>query len=103
MAASSQKAAEAVQLYFETRSPVTVIRTMHKRYPNDENMSKLQVLRLVKRFQQTGSVQDGRHNNTGKARTSGSVENIADVQKIIEQTPQRSVRQVFSDVSNKSS
>ena len=102
MAASSQKAAEAVQLYFETSSPVTVIRTMHKQYPKDKKLSKQQILRLVKRFQQTGSVQDSRHYNTGRPRTSRSAENIADVEKIIEETPQKSVRQVLGDVTNTS-
>ena len=54
MATSSKKAAEVVKLYFETKSPVTVIRRMQKLYPEDERLTKVQIHRLVKRFEQTG-------------------------------------------------
>ena len=36
---------------------------MQKLYPEDERLTKVQIHRLVKRFEQTGSVQDNRHNN----------------------------------------
>lgn len=57
---SKQKAAEVVKLYFETHSPVKVIRVMRKGHPSDTKLTKLQVHRLVRRFQQTGSEEDAR-------------------------------------------
>lgn len=61
---SKQKAAEVVKLYFETHSPVKVIRVMRKGHPSDTKLTKLQVHRLVRRFQQTGSEEDARLKKT---------------------------------------
>ena len=47
MEMSRQKAAEIVQLYLESRSPISVIRMMQKRYPGEDKLSKLQVCRVV--------------------------------------------------------
>ena len=38
---------------------------MQKNYSEDGRVTKLQVHRLVNRFQQTGSVEDCQHNNSG--------------------------------------
>ena len=57
-------AAEALQLYFESRSPTTALRTMRRRYPNDTEIGRLsprQLYRLVARFRETESVADKRH------------------------------------------
>lgn len=80
---SNQKAAKVVQLYFKTHSPVTVIRVMRKRHPLDNKLTKLQVHRLVRRFQQTGSVEDTRLKNTGRPLTSRSDELVAVVKDLI--------------------
>jgi hypothetical protein len=103
MATSKQEAAEKVKLYFETKSPVTVIRMMQKKYPDDNRLTKLQVHWLVNIFQQTGSVEDSRHNNSGRPRSSRSLENVAEIQQVIQETPQKSVRKVSGDITNKSS
>ena len=103
MATSNKKAAEVVKLYFETKSPVTVIRMMQKKYLEDERLTMLQVHRLVNRFQQTGSVEDSRHNNSGRPRSSRSSENVAEIQEVIQETPQKSVRSVLGDITNTSS
>ena len=79
MASPDQKAGEIVQLYFESHSPTAVIGIMQKRYPSDARLYKQQINRLDKKFQQTGSVQDKRHNNQGRQRTSRPDENIAAV------------------------
>ena len=36
-----------------------------EKYSEDDRVTKLQVCRLVNRFQQTGSVEDCQHNNSG--------------------------------------
>lgn len=38
---SNQKVAEVVQLYFETHSPLTVIRVMRKRHPSDTKLTQV--------------------------------------------------------------
>ena len=43
---------------------------------------------VVKRFQQTGSVEDSRHNNRGRQRSSRSSENIEEVQEVIQEVIQ---------------
>ena len=100
MASTDKKAGEIVQLYFESHSPTTVIRIMLKRYPSDARLSKQQIHRLVKKFQQTGSVQDKRHKNQGCPRTSRSDENITVVGQIIQETPEKSVRKVLGNMEN---
>ncbi len=73
---------------------MTVIRTTQKPYPGDERLSKMQIHRLVRRFQQTGSVEDMRHANSGRSITSRSAENIEEVTIQNQETPQKSVRSV---------
>ena len=103
MEMSGQKAAEIVQLYFESRSPISVIRMMQKRYPGEDKLSKLQVCRLVKRFQLTGSVEDGRHSNPGRPKSGRSAENVEEVRRLMAETPQKSVRKVLGDITNECS
>ena len=50
---------------FKTKTHVIVRRMMQKNYSEDGRVTKLQVHRLVSRFQQTGSVEDCQHNNSG--------------------------------------
>lgn len=57
---SNQRAAEIVQLYFETHSSKAVIRIMRKSYPLGTKLTKLQVNRLVKKFQKTGLRENAR-------------------------------------------
>ena len=69
MATSKQTAAEIVKLYFETKSPITVILTMKKKYPDDATLIKFQMHQLVIRFQQTGSAELSRQKNSGRPRS----------------------------------
>ena len=72
---------------------------MRRRYPNDTEIRKLsarQLYRLVARFKETGSVADKRHDN----RCSRSSENVQEVKHIIDETPEKSVCQVVSDLTN---
>ena len=96
-------AAEAPQLYFESRSATKALRTMRRRYPNDTEIRRLsarQLYRLVARFKETGSVADKRHDNVGRPRYSRSSENVQEVQHIIDETPEKSAREVVSDLTN---
>ena len=84
MATSNQKAAEVVKLYHETKFPVTVNRKMKNKYPDDDRLTKVQVVKLVKivvklvkRFEHTGSDEDKRHKNSGRSRSSHSSECFA--------------------------
>lgn len=100
MVLSQALAAEVVKLYYSTSSPVTVIREMAKRYPDQERLNKLQIRRIVTRFEQTGSVADKRHTNPGRPKSVRSEENIVQVRAAVEETPQRSVRKILGDISN---
>ena len=103
MEMSRQKAAEIVQLYFESRSPISVIRMMQKRYPGEDKLSKLQVCRVVKRFQLTGSVEDRRHSNPGRTKSGRSAENVEEVRPLMAEPSQKSVRKVLGDITNECS
>ena len=69
-------------------------------YPNEKVISRMQVHRVVKKFEETGSVLDQRHNNQGRPRTARSSENVGEIKDVITDTPQRSVRRVLSDITN---
>lgn len=103
MALPIDKCTEVVKLYYESYSPITVIRSMKKRYPNEEKLNKMQVHRIVKRFEQTGSVGDTRHANTGRPKSARSAERIEQVRRVIDETPQKSVRKVLGDITNSAS
>ena len=100
MQMSRHKAAEIVQLYLESRSPISVIRMMQKRYPGEDKLSKLQVCKVVKRFKLTGSVEDRRHRNPGRPKLGRSAENVEEVRRLMAETPQKSVRKVLGDITN---
>ena len=73
---------EIVKLYFSTKSPVIVLRELKKKYPA-ENIKKYHVYRTVKRFEETGSVTDGRQRKSGRPKSVRSAENIAEVRNAI--------------------
>ena len=93
-------AAEALQLYFESHSSTKALRTLRKRYPKIRRLSARQLNRLVARFKETGSVADKRHDDVGRPRSSRSSENVQEVKHVIDETHEKSVRQVVSDLSN---
>ena len=86
-----------VQLYYSTKS-----RELKKKYPA-ENIKKYHVYRAVKRFEETGSVTDGRHRNSGRPKSVRSAENIAEVRQVTGETPQMSVRKILGNISNQAS
>ena len=50
IAKSNQKTAEVDKLYFETKSPITIIHMMLKKYPRDDRLTKHKVHRLFNRI-----------------------------------------------------
>ena len=98
MALSRKMAVDTLQLYFESHCATKALRTMGRRYPNDTEIRRLsarQLYRLVARFKETGSVADKRHDNVGRPRSSRSSENVQEVKRIIDETPEKS-KTVFS-------
>ena len=49
-------AAEVVELNYSSFSPITVIREMKGRHPEQKRLTKLQVNRIPKRFEQHGNL-----------------------------------------------
>jgi hypothetical protein len=78
MALSMEKCQDIIKLYYEHHSIISVTRRMRKMFPADRGVTRLQVSRVVKRFEQHGSVLDQRHSNQGRPRTSRSDENVAE-------------------------
>ncbi|KAH3858365.1 hypothetical protein DPMN_100988 [Dreissena polymorpha] len=76
---------------------------MRKLYPWDRPITRLQLNRVVKRFKQYGGILDQRKNNTGRPKSSRSSKNVEQVKRITDETPERSVRKVFSDINHSSS
>ena len=60
-------------------------------YPNKKVISRMQVNRIIKKFEERGSVLDQRHDNQGHSRTAQSSENVVEIKDVISDTPQRSV------------
>jgi len=58
---------------FKSYLPVTFIRSTQKRYIEDEKLSKIQVHKQIKMFEQSGSVIDRRYGNTGRLKAVRSV------------------------------
>ena len=103
MALSWKMVAESLQLYFESRSASKALRTMRRRYPNDTEIRRLsarQLYRLVARFKETGLLADKCHDNVGRPRSSRSSENVQEVKHLIDETPEKSVCQVVSDLTD---
>ena len=103
MASPQIRCAKVVKLYYTSRSPITVIREMQTLYPEEERFTRQQVHRIVRRFEQTGSVIDGRQKNSGRPRSARSSENVHDVKETIEETPQVSIRKVLGNITNHTS
>ena len=103
MAPSKEQSKEVVKLYYESKSPVTVIRTMKRKYPELGELNKKQIKRIVQRFEATGSIEDRRHTNPGRPRSVRTDETIDRVKSAIVETPQRSVRRVLGDITNSAS
>ena len=55
------------KLYFETKSPTNVTRIMKTKDPDDARLTKLEMHRLVIRFQWTKSFNNSRQKNSGQA------------------------------------
>ena len=91
MAPSKEQSKEVVKLYYESKSPVTVIRIMKRKYPELGELNKKQMKRIVQRFEATGSIEDGRHTNPGRPRSVRTDETTDQVKSAIVETPQRSV------------
>ena len=104
MASPQIRCAEVVKLYYKSQSPITVIREMQKIFPEEERLSRQQVHRTdIERFEQTGSVIDGRQKNSGRPRSARSSENVHDVKATIEETPQVSITKVLGNITNHTS
>lgn len=76
---------------------------MQKLYPDNEKLSKMQVHRIVKRFEQSGSVIDRRRSNAGRPKSVRTSESIEQLRTVIEETPQRSVRRGLGDITSNAS
>lgn len=96
---SSKHYAEVVRLFYQTKSPIYVIRMMKKQYPDYKELNKWKIYRMVQRFEQTGSVLDFRHKNEGRPRSARSSENLTTVRTVVEETPQKSVRNILREVN----
>ena len=67
MASSQVTSSEVVKLCYSTQS---------RKNNQNENYTKQHIYRIVKRFEEIGSVIEGRHRNTGRPKSVRSFENI---------------------------
>ena len=63
----------------------------------------MQVHRIVQRFEQSGSVIDRRHDNTVRSKAVRSSESTEQVNFVIEEMHQKSIRRLLGNLTNKSS
>ncbi len=57
---------------FTVNHSKTVVKLMKKTHPDIEKLNTKQIQRIVKRFEESGSVEDRRHSNTGRPRSARS-------------------------------
>ena len=79
-----------------------MLRKLKKKYPA-ENIKKYYEYRAVKRFEETGSVTDSRHRNSGRPKSIRNATNIAEVRQVIGETSQISLRKVLGNIANQAS
>ena len=103
MAPSKIQCTEIVKLYFQTKSLKAVKLKMKKSHPHLGNLNERTIQRIVKRFEESGSVEDRRHCNPGRPRSARSDANVEQVKAVINETPQMSVRRVLGDITNSTS
>jgi len=76
---------------------------MKRIFPELDKLNTKAVQRLVKRFEESRSVEDRRHSHPGRPRTARTDDAIKEVKTAISDTPQRSVRRVLGDITNSAS
>jgi len=72
----------------------------YKHYPEDTILSYMQVHILVQRFEQSGSVIGRRHGNIGRPKAVRSSESTDQVNSVIKEMHQKSVRRLLSHLTN---
>jgi hypothetical protein len=60
----------------------------------------MHIHKIVQRFEQTGSVRDKRHTNTGRLKAVRSSESIEQVRKVVAETAHTFVRTVLGNTAN---
>jgi hypothetical protein len=76
---------------------------MKSSHPDLGKLNEKTIQRSVKRFEESGSIEDRWHCNPGRPRSARSDANVEQVQVVINETPQRSVRRVLGDITNSTS
>lgn len=99
MEPSCEQLAEIVKLYYECKYVTLVIRTMRKRHPEVKMLNRMLIYRLVRKFEGKGTISDTRHNSCiGRPRSVRTKENIDAIDRLITETPQKSVRRVLHEL-----
>lgn len=96
-----QQKAEIVKLvllYYKHKYPKIIQNLLKKQYPENKVLSRFQILRIVKKFEQKGSVKDERHFIPGPPKKPRSDENIDRVRSVIEETPRKSERSLLREM-----
>lgn len=96
-----QQKAEIVKLvllYYKHKYPEIIQNLLKKQYPENKVLSRIQILRIVKQFEQKGSVKDERHFIPGPPKKPRSDENIDRVRSVIEETPRKSERSLLREM-----
>ena len=101
MALSKEQCAEIVKLYYKHNSPQTVIRMISMRESNPEprfKLNKMHIHKFVKKFEKTGSIEDGRRTNQRmkSARTPAVITKVKDM---FAEMPQISVRKLANSIT----
>lgn len=65
-----------------------------------KHLSRKQIVRIVTKFEQYGTIGDRRKDTRIRQRTGRSHKHIEEVKKIIQETPTKSVRNVFRELDS---
>lgn len=92
---------DIVKLYFENGKSTTLVKKVLKKiYPDVKHLGRKQIFCIVTKFEHYGTIGDRKKDTRRRQRTGRSDENIEKVKTIIQETPTKSVRNVFREVDS---
>ena len=83
-----------VKNYYQTKS-VTVVKRKFKNAYKGMNVSRVNIYKLVKKFEELGTVKNAA--KSGRPKSSRSDENVSTLQDMLERSPEKSVRRTSSE------
>jgi inhibitor of nuclear factor kappa-B kinase subunit alpha len=83
-----------VKIFYDTKSATDVQRKFKYSF-NGNTVSRLNIYKTIRKFEETGSVKDAQ--KSGRPKTSRSDENVSTLQELMQDSPENSIRRTSSE------